>query len=437
MLPKTKIQIRVDKLSRKLPKLKADQKRWADDSVFKHYYFRTQKKNACLECGYSWNVYDRIPLDKLLDETCPRCKTTLKVLPGKKRTTRAISYFYTASVFEEFQLLRYYHISRFCKVGYRERIYITEVCQHWIRRDGRRVVRAVLHNPDSFHIDIGFYNSMEVRAHIDKYYYQGKAYPREKYLKEIRRNGYKGSTHGLNPAFFFSEILSNPHAETLLKSKQYKMLHELGGYNGESSIKEFWPSIRICLRNGYIVEDPTTWLDHLKMMKEFNMDLLNAVNVCPADLETEHQKLIRKQRIANQKKEKEQLQKDIDAYNKIFKKQKARYFGISITNGTIVVVVLDDVNDYFIEGSKLNHCVFGSRYFEKKDTLILSARKSDGERLATIELSLKEWRVLQCRGLNNKIPGEQGEIIDLVESNVNLFKKSIRKHIPEPELISA
>lgn len=29
------------------------------------------------------------------------------------------------------------------------------------------------------------------------------------------------------------------------------------------------------------------------------------------------------------------------------------------------------------------------------------------------------------------------QIIDLIESNVNLFKKRIRKHIPEPELISA
>lgn len=437
MLPKTKIQIRVDKLSRKLLKLTADQKRWADDNVFKHYYFRTQKKNTYLECGHSWNVSDRIPLDILLDETCPRCKTTLKVLPGKKRTTRDISYFYTASVVEEFQLLRYYHIGRFCKVGYRERIYITEVCQHWIRRDGRRVVMAVLHNHNSFHIDIGFYRGMEIRANKENYYYQGKEYPRKKYLKEIRRNGFRGSFHGLNPVFFFSEILSNSRAETLLKFKQYKLLYELGGYNGESRIKEFWPSIRICLRNDYVVKDATTWLDHLNMMKEFNMDLLNAVNVCPDDLETEHQRLIRKREIANRKKEKEQLKKDIDAYNKIFKKLKARYFGIILTNGKISVLVLDDVNDYYTEGMELNHCVFGSKYFEKKDTLILSARKNNGERLATIELSLKEWRVLQCRGRNNNTPGEQREIIDLIESNVNLFKKRIRKHIPEPELISA
>jgi hypothetical protein len=215
------------------------------------------------------------------------------------------------------------------------------------------------------------------------------------------------------------------------------LFYTLGSWDGESRIKEFWPSIRICLRNDYVVKDPTTWLDHLNMMKEFNMDLLNAVNVCPADLETEHQRLIRRREIANQKKEKEQLKKDIDAYNKIFKKQKARFLGISFTNGKIIVLVLDDVNEYYTEGKEMGHCVFSSKYFEKKDTLILSARKNGGERLATIELSLKEWRVLQCRGRNNNTPMEQMEIIDLILNNVNLFKKRIRKHIPEPELISA
>lgn len=428
MIPKTKIQIRVDKLSRHLPALTREQKKWADDSVFHHYYFRTLKKNTCLECGHSWEEHHRIPLDKLLTETCPRCGQVLKWLPNKKRTDRAISYFYTASVVKEFQLLRYYHISRFCKVGFREKIYITEVCQHWIRTDGRRVVRAILHNPQSFHIyDYCYSPGMQVRSNKDNYYYKGLAWPRNRFLHEIRRNGFRGGFHGLHPAFFFQQILCNPQAETLLKSRQYKLLEHLGSHWGETIIHELWPSIRICIRNGYIVKDAQTWIDHMRLLKQFNMDLLSPKYVCPDNLESDHQKLIKRRERAERKKEAEQRSKEIEAYNKVFKKKKSRFFGLSFSNGMISVVVLEDVNDYYLEGRDLNHCVFSSRYFEKPDTLVLSAREKD-KRIATIEISLKKWEILQCRGKNNQPPPHYEDILNLVNNNIEQIKKKIRVH---------
>lgn len=432
MQPKTKIQIRVDKLSSRLHKLSAAQKCWADDNVFKHYYYRTQKKNTCLECGYSWDVNDRIPLDKLLSETCPHCKTILIVLPGRKRTTRDIKYFYTASVLEEFQLLRYYHISRLCKVGLREKVFIIEVCQHWIRRDGRRVVRAILHNPNSFFLDIGWYRGMGIRANKDNYYYNGKMYPLKKYLPEIRRNGFKTGTHGLNPAFFFSEILSNSRAETLLKNKQYNLLYELGSWNGETKIKKAWPSIRICIRNNYIVKDTTLWLDHLELLAYFHKDLNNSFYICPENLTIEHDKLIRRKSRVEAKKAREQQRSEIIKANVQFKKDKSRYFDIRFAENGLSIIVLDDINEYLQEGESLHHCVFINRYYEEKDSLILSARKGN-ERIGSIEFSLKTMSVIQIRGDHNTVPAEADSIRKLIEDNVSIFKRA--KNAPKnPEI---
>jgi len=72
MKAKTRNQVRVNLLSRKLHALSRETRKWADDNLFKHYYYRTLKKNTCMECGHEWKVMDRIPLDKLLEETCPR-----------------------------------------------------------------------------------------------------------------------------------------------------------------------------------------------------------------------------------------------------------------------------------------------------------------------------------------------------------------------------
>jgi hypothetical protein len=428
MKAKTRNQVRVNLLSRKLHALSRETRKWADDNLFKHYYYRTLKKNTCMECGHEWKVMDRIPLDKLLEETCPRCHSRLEYLPNRKRTTRAISFFYTASVLEEYQVLRYFQAQRFCKVGLREKLVVNEVCQHWIRKDGRREVRALLYNPSGYFMQLSSRNmDMEIRSNKDNYFFEGRQAPGAKFLKEIRRNGYRGKLHGLRAPFFFQLILSSPHAETLLKAKQYKLLNSMGDWYGETRVAENWPSLRICLRNSYMVKDPVMWFDHMRMLKDQGADMLNSRYVCPADLKGEHDKLVRRRQAAEARKEAEQRKREIEKYNKVFRKQKARYFGIEFTDGEINVRVLDDVKDYFIEGKELHHCVFTSSYFNKKDTLILSARKGD-ERIATVEISLKEWKVLQCRGRNNSVPPYYKDIVRLVTGNIEVFKRRVRMH---------
>ena len=48
-----------------------------------------------------------------------------------------------------------------------------------------------------------------------------------------------------------------------------------------------------------------------------------------------------------------------------------------ITDEEIIVKVLESIDEYYNEGKTQGICVFGSGYYKKADTLILSARIGD------------------------------------------------------------
>lgn len=80
--------------------------------------------------------------------------------------------------------------------------------------------------------------------------------------------------------------------------------------------------------------------------------------------------------------------------------------------------MLEHVREFFEEGNRLNHCVFNSKYYERDDSLILSAR-INGEPIETIEVSLEEVKVVQSRGLSNEPTEYHDEIISLVNNNLH------------------
>ena len=111
-----------------------------------------------------------------------------------------------------------------------------------------------------------------------------------------------------------------------------------------------------------------------------------------------------------------------DAEN--FIKNKGMYLGITFGNKDIVVTVLDSIDAYIEEGAKMHHCVFQCKYYNKNNSLILSAKDINGNRLATIELSLIDWNILQCRGVDNSRPSQYDEIVSLVNNNIGQFQQA-------------
>ena len=110
---------------------------------------------------------------------------------------------------------------------------------------------------------------------------------------------------------------------------------------------------------------------------------------------------------------------------KRFHELKSKFFGISFTDGTIQVRVLESVQEHLEEGVAMHHCVFSNRYYLKEDSLILSAT-IEGRRIETIEISLQTLKVVQSRGVCNKNTEYHEQIVNLVNANSRLIRQRMK-----------
>ena len=116
------------------------------------------------------------------------------------------------------------------------------------------------------------------------------------------------------------------------------------------------------------------------------------------------------------------MKADLEKANAEYSKAKGQFFGVQFSDGSILVSVIENVAEMMEEGDELHHCVFTNEYYKKPDSLILSTRK-DGKRLETIEISLKNMSVSQCRGLLNKNTEFHDKIVNLVQRNISLIQQ--------------
>ena len=188
------------------------------------------------------------------------------------------------------------------------------------------------------------------------------------------------------------------------------------------NIENYWASLCICIRNGYTITDGSMWCDYVDMLCRLRKDIHSPKYVCPSDLKAEHdrrQSELRKQR---EKEEREQKRRKAMEDEERFQELKSKFFGISFTDGTIHVHVLESVQEHLEEGLALHHCVFEGGYYLKPQSLILSATV-DGKRIETVEVSLETMRVVQCRGLCNQNSQYHERILKLVRRNMNQIRQ--------------
>jgi len=266
---------------------------------------------------------------------------------------------------------------------------------------------------------------MEIRGFNDRYFRNKvTTYPGSRFIPEIRRNGFKNNAVGFNMGYFFSLLLSYPIFETLIKTNQMALVKRFDYSRKE--IKKYWPQIKICIRHGYMIKDASMWLDHIEELEQFGKDIHNPKFICPKNLAAMHQMYIDKRNEIRRKEERSKLVAKINEANIMYKQDKAKYLGLAITDGELTVVILDNVNEFFLEGEAMHHCVFNSQYYRKEDSLIMSARIGS-KRLETIELSLSDYKILQCRGRFCKNTPYHKRIINMVNKNIDLIKKAGRK----------
>ena len=118
------------------------------------------------------------------------------------------------------------------------------------------------------------------------------------------------------------------------------------------------------------------------------------------NLREEHDRYIDKRNRHRIEKRIAEQQAKLHESEEAYRQAKAPFFGLSFADEIIHVHVLESVREFFLEGETMHHCVFSNGYYKKDDSLILSAT-INGKRIETIEVSISQLQIIQCRGACN------------------------------------
>ena len=415
MKPRNKKQQHIVELSGRLRPLTTPQMQWALNSTINHYGYRLKSGMCtCMKCGHEWlETRNGMCL-------CPECGTQIEIKDTKERVIRDKSYFNVITTMEGYQVIRMFLMIVEMRKGMKAKPAYLEIGSYWIDPKGVKTVVG-LQRTLGYYIDsFAFGSPLEIRSDNDAFNHIADqwVYPRIKVTDTIKRNGFKGSCHHIHPVTLFQQLLSNPKAETLMKSNDIELLRYL--CHNTNEVDKYWNTIKIAKRNGYKVTDAKTWFDYIKMLERMGRDLHSPSLVAPKDLKHAHDEYVEKVNRQRVKEQREANRKKAEADQAEFEKLKGRFIGLTMTDGTIRLHTLDSVAEYYDEGTKQHICVGSSGYYLKPETLVFTATM-DGKTIATVEISLKDYSIIQCRAFANEICEYAEQIADIINANKKMI----------------
>ena len=368
MKPRNKFEKAVLAQSKSLRPIAKRQMDWAFRECIDHYTYRLPKgRTTCMDYGHGWLMAE--PSDSC---TCPKCGARLKVRQTFERKLPQKQYFTVLTTSGEYQVLRKFLLVVEMEKGCKAKPYSLEIGQYWWNAQGRMAVVGIQRVLGRYIDTFSFGSPLAVRSDNAAYRHiaYSPIYPKSKDL---------------------DVLLSDSRAETLMKAGQYPMLHHY--LTSRFDMERYWASVKICIRNGYTISDGSMWCDTIDLLRHFGKD---------TNSPTEQQRM-----------------KAIED-EKNYLKAKGIFFGLVFSDSLICVKVIESVEEMETEGRLMHHCVGG--YHNRKNSLILSAR-IDGRRIETVEVSLKTFEVVQCRGVCNENTEYHDRIIALVNSNMSLIRQ--------------
>jgi hypothetical protein len=397
----------------------------------------TRGKFHCLECGYkSPKSYSL--LTENLQEYCPSCGKKYYLTDNKKIVFKDIIY---CSIIEKFnnhiQVIRNFWVEKYATRYKLPEYIISEVTQHWIDETGNIVFvsKPTLafsgycydrwDFPALLRVNVHYRNTINGFHRFNIFGSGTYTYPKTSIIPILRRNGFNKSFHKCSPQRLFPALLKNEMIETLFKAKQYQLVEYIltddYGYNYKK-LKDNWNTVKICLRNKYIINNPSDYFDYIKLLNEFGKDILNAHYVCPKDFHSEHQKYIKKEQKRIREQNLKKLIAEINSDNIKYVKNRKKFFNLELSNGELKIMPIKSVKQLYEESSKLCHCAFTNSYHTKENSLLLSAYHN-GQPVETIEYNIKTYSISQSRGLENKASKYHSQIISLIEENNDKIKQ--------------
>ena len=423
MRPRNLREKHIVELSGRLRPLTTPQMNWALNSTINHYGYRLKNGMCtCMKCGHEWlETRNGMCL-------CPECGTQIEIKDTKERVIREKSYFNVITTIEDYQVIRMFLMMVEMRKGMKVKPAYLEIGQYFIDPKGNKTVVAIPRTLGCYVDTFAFGAPLEIRNDGEAYMYVSDqwVYPHIKVTDTIKRNGFKNSVHHIHPVTMFQELLTNPKAETLMKANEIGLLRYLCARPAyKSDIDKYWNTIKIAKRNGYKVKDPQMWFDYIKMLERMGRDLNSPSLIAPKNLKVAHDEYVAKvnrQRIKEQReKERQQAIKDKAKFEEL----KSRYFGMEMTDGEIEIHSIDTIDDYYKIGDKQSICCGTAKYYLKEDTLTLTAYIGN-KQIATIEISLDDYHIIQCRAFANEICEYTQQIAGIINANKKMIAERKR-----------
>lgn len=445
MKPRNKIERQILALAEKLPPITERQRRYAYDHCFtpRAVYKPRRREVRCLCCGQT-AVWPKPFLESFIDTEqydCPYCNAITSIEQHLKTTEyNERRHFTILTTFRGHQVARTFEVARTNDPNENFAEYdINEIFQNWILDDGREIItgRRLYRSPLcmiwKFHLPLEIHQH---NATIGGYYQYddiytiagNTLYPDIRVTPLVRRNGWTRRLldyrNRISLTDAISWILSVPTAEMLVKTGQLDLFMNMIR-SGKKDIPVH--AVRIANRRRYIVSDAHMWLDMLSMAAELGLDTHNPKIVCPDDLRQAHDSLLpRIRRLHERQRHVKELREASVKWDEKYAAEKKPFFGIRFSDDEITVSVIESLKEMADEGEAMHHCVFRAGYYKRPDSLILSARDHDGNRLETVEVSLETFKVIQSRAKFNQNSPFHDRIIRLVRQNMNLIANRAR-----------
>ena len=417
MKPRNKKQQHIVELNGRLRPLTTPQKQWAVNSTINHYGYRLKSGMCtCMKCGHEWlETRNGMCL-------CPECGTQIEIKDTKDRVIRDKSYFNVITTMEDYQVVRMFLMIVEMRKGMKAKPAYLEIGSYWIDPKGNTTVVGLQRTLGLYIDSFAFGSPLEIRRDNDAFQRISDewVYPRIKVTDTIKRNGFKGCCHAMHPVTLFQQLLTNPKAETLMKANEIELLRYLCHHPAE--VDKYWNPIKIAKRNGYKIKDSQMWFDYIKMLERMGKDIHSPSLVAPKDLKIAHDEYMAK---VERQRIKEQMEKDrkrAEADQAKFEELKGRFIGLAMTDGEINLHTLDSVAEYYEEGTRQHICVGSAAYYLKADTLVLTATIGN-KTVATVEISLKDYSIIQCRAFANGVSEYTERIAGIINSNKRLIAK--------------
>lgn len=466
---KSKIEKKLVEWAGKLPALTNEHLSWAKAHMFEDVgYFRYKAREMwCQVCG---NMEPFLPdespstlisMFQMEGYECPCCGTKLKVKQYMKKDEYTPKYvgqtcgnlFSICTTYRGWQVIRVVEACRYNEQpGKQTEYYLRECFQVWISDKGKEVIVTKKHQRNisgltywdgsSSEWGIGHHNE---NPYSNYYGYDsfdiGRycMYPKVNVIQKLRKHGWNAKLKRYlerkdytNYVAVFKRLLTHDKSEWLVKTKQFPMFwYQLR--NGDYVIR-YEHSVKICVRNHYIIKDGSIWNDMMDALSYFGKDTHNAHYVCPSNLMKAHDYWVKKKEKKEEEEEEkrrwaakvEQMKKDEKA-KEMYDEERSEFKGLVFGDDVITFHVLQDVEEFAEEGQAMKHCVFSNRYYDLEkhpDSLILSARDADNKRVETVEINIKTFNVIQSRGKCNHDTALHPLILKLLEKYMPLVCKA-------------